>query len=325
MQNLKFALLGVVGCATMATFTACNNTPKDTATSTTDTTAKMTTAAPVATHHSNVADDSLFVKDPSGLDAKWVTHGTGTVSPKVGDIIEARLIFKMGDSTMLSTDVKNNNKPISQPLDAPAFKADVSYGLTKMKAGDSVVFRVKIDTLMAFTHQPLPTWMKSGEYVSWEIKLESVKTKAQMQAEMAEKNKGQNDIDDKKIQAYFASHKVKNAKKTASGIYYVINKQGTGAHPKEGQKVIVDYTGKNLKDEKFDSNVDPAFNHVGPFDFTLGQRVIEGWNQAVPLMNKGMKATFYIPSSLAYGAQAKDGKIGANEVLIFDIELVEFK
>jgi len=323
MQKSKIALLSLAGCATIAAFSACKNTSNDNETKTADTTVKTTTAAPVK--HNSVADDSLFVKDESGLDYKWVTHGTGTKMAVLGDVLEFRIIFKVGDSVLANSDRQNDGKPVSQKLEAPKIKGDLIQGLAKMKAGDSAVFRMLVDTMAARTHQPLAPWTKSGDYVVWEVKVESIKTKAEMLADIAKANKPQNDIDDKKIQDYFKAHNIKGAKKTAEGIYYTISKSGTGAHPTDGQQATVNYTGQNLKGEKFDSNVDPTFHHVGPFDFVIGQGVIEGWSLAVPLMNKGMKATFYIPSSLAYGAQAKDAKIGANEVLIFDIELVGFK
>jgi len=321
MQKLKFTL-GTIGCVAMAALLSCNNNPKDAAVKSDDTAAKMTTTA---VDHSSAADDTLFVKDGSGLDCKWVTHGTGTQTAAVGDIADLRVVFKIGDSTLANTNVENNNKPVQQKIAAPGMQGDLMSGLAKMKAGDSVVFRMVVDTFFSRIHQAMLPWAKSGDYIVWQVKMENVMSKAQMDAEMAKRNKAQNDIDDKKMQAYFNSHNVKNVKKTASGMYYAVTKQGSGAHPKEGQSATVNYTGQNLKGQKFDSSVDPAFHHVQPYTFTIGQGVIEGWSQAVPLMNKGMKATFYIPSSLAYGPQQKDDKIGANEVLIFDIELLDFK
>ncbi len=74
------------------------------------------------------------------------------------------------------------------------------------------------------------------------------------------------------------------------------------------------------------SNEDPSFGHVEPFSFGLGQHnVIKGWDDALAIMKKGMKATFYIPSPLAYGANGPSPKIGPNAILIFDIELLSFK
>ncbi len=81
-----------------------------------------------------------------------------------------------------------------------------------------------------------------------------------------------------------------------------------------------------LNGEKFDSNVLPEFGHVQAFEFPLGQgRVIKGWDEGIALLNKGAKATLYIPSKLGYGAQGAGGKIPPDATLIFEVELVNAK
>jgi len=60
-----------------------------------------------------------------------------------------------------------------------------------------------------------------------------------------------------------------------------------------------------------------------PIEFALNQ-VIPGWTEGVQLMNKGSKYKFTIPSELAYGANGQ-GSIGPNEVLVFEVELIDFK
>ncbi len=82
------------------------------------------------------------------------------------------------------------------------------------------------------------------------------------------------------------------------------------------------YTGKTLDGTPFDSNVDPKFGHVEPFKFVIGTgQVIPGWDEGVALLNKGAKGKLYIPSPLAYGPQGPPA-IGANAVLVFDVEVV---
>jgi len=83
----------------------------------------------------------------------------------------------------------------------------------------------------------------------------------------------------------------------------------------------VNYTGKLLDGTIFDSNKDPKFGHVQPFSFTLGAgMVIKGWDEGMQLLKLGGRATFYIPSSLAYGPQGS-GSIPPNAVLVFDVEV----
>jgi FKBP-type peptidyl-prolyl cis-trans isomerase FklB len=42
-------------------------------------------------------------------------------------------------------------------------------------------------------------------------------------------------------------------------------------------------------------------------------------------MSKGSKYVFIIPANLAYGENGAGDVIGPNEVLLFDVELVDFK
>lgn len=100
-------------------------------------------------------------------------------------------------------------------------------------------------------------------------------------------------------------------------------KVGTGAAAVKGDTVTVNYTGMLTNGTVFDSNVDPKFNHVQPFSFTLGQNtVIAGWEQGVLGMKKGGKRHLVIPASLGYGAQGAGAAIPPNATLEFDVEMV---
>lgn len=273
-----------------------------------------------------VAPDRSFTNNIDGLEYKVITKGTGTLTPKSGDFCEMHVWFKIGDTVVINTVEMNEGKPVMQQCQPPMMKGDLMEGLMTLKAGDSAVFRMLLDTFAVRAHQPKPSWAKPGDYATWEVKMVQVKTKAQVDAETAAKEKEQKVTDDKSLQAYFKSKGIRNVKKSPNGLYYVVHKPGAGLSPKAGQKVTVNYTGQNLQGEKFDSNVDPSFGHVEPFSFDLGKKnVIRGWDEGVALMKKGMKATFYIPSWMAYGERGAGGKIPPNAILIFDIELLDFK
>ena len=137
--------------------------------------------------------------------------------------------------------------------------------------------------------------------------------------------------EEKELKDYFAKNNLSPIK-TASGMYYIIKEEGTGVMPKVGDSVTMNYTGKLLDGTKFDSNEDSAFNHVSPFQFVLGKgQVIRGWDEGVALLKTGSKASFFIPSPMAYGAQARPGGganpkgIPANSILIFDVMLKDVK
>lgn len=99
----------------------------------------------------------------------------------------------------------------------------------------------------------------------------------------------------------------------------------TGDIAKLGDTVLMNYTGRLQDGTVFDSNVDPKFNHVQPFEFTLGaKQVITGWDEGIVGMRVGEKKTLVIPPEKAYGS--KDyGPIPGNSTLTFDVELLGIK
>ena len=111
------------------------------------------------------------------------------------------------------------------------------------------------------------------------------------------------------------------AKKTMTGIRYVILKEGEGDTPKPGDKVNVLYVGKLLDGKVFDQALDPA----QPFTFRVRRdAVIEGWDQILQQMKRGEKRLVIIPPELAYGSRGQPPKIGRNKTLIFEMELISF-
>ena len=107
-------------------------------------------------------------------------------------------------------------------------------------------------------------------------------------------------------------------KTTASGLQYVVEKEGEGAQPGAEDEVTVHYTGKLLDGTVFDSSV----NRGEPATFPLNG-VIAGWTEGVQLMKEGAKYTFFIPSDLAYGPNGVPNVIPPHSTLIFEVELIK--
>jgi FKBP-type peptidyl-prolyl cis-trans isomerase len=98
---------------------------------------------------------------------------------------------------------------------------------------------------------------------------------------------------------------------------------GTGNSPKQGQTVVVHYTGWLTDGTKFDSSLDRG----EPLEFEIGVgQVIQGWDVGVASMKVGGKRKLTIPPELAYGNEdVSDGLIPANSTLIFEVELLDLK
>ncbi len=106
---------------------------------------------------------------------------------------------------------------------------------------------------------------------------------------------------------------------TASGLKYIIHQEGDGAKPAKGEQVSVHYYGMLDADAKM---FDTSFKGGQPYQFPLGMgQVIPGWDEGLLLLNKGSKATLFVPASLAYGAAGSPPVIPENADLIFYVEL----
>jgi FKBP-type peptidyl-prolyl cis-trans isomerase len=111
------------------------------------------------------------------------------------------------------------------------------------------------------------------------------------------------------------------AKKTQTGIRYIIMREGQGEAPKPGDKVNVLYVGRLLNGKVFDQATDAS----QPFTFRVRRdAVIEGWDQVLQLMKRGEKRLVIVPPELAYGTRGQPPKIGRNQTLVFEIELLSF-
>ena len=110
---------------------------------------------------------------------------------------------------------------------------------------------------------------------------------------------------------------------TASGLQYQVIASGSGASASAGDTAVVHYTGWLEDGTKFDSSVDRG----QPFEFQVGiGNVIQGWDEAVTLMQVGDKWKLTIPADLAYGERSVGGGlIPPNSTLIFDVELLDLK
>ncbi|WP_017939104.1 FKBP-type peptidyl-prolyl cis-trans isomerase [Zestomonas thermotolerans] len=101
-----------------------------------------------------------------------------------------------------------------------------------------------------------------------------------------------------------------------SGLQYEVLVAGEGAKPSREDTVRTHYHGTLIDGTVFDS----SYQRGQPAEFPVGG-VIAGWVEALQLMNTGSKWRLYVPSELAYGAQAV-GSIPPHSVLIFDVELL---
>lgn len=130
---------------------------------------------------------------------------------------------------------------------------------------------------------------------------------------------GCNKEDPVSAEQYIADNKLTGYEKTKEGLYYKIDVPGADLKPNLGSTVTVNYKGTLTDGSEFDS----SFKRGVPLEIGLTS-VIVGWQIGIPLFGKGGKGTLIIPPKLGYGS-AGQNSIPGNSVLIFEIELINFK
>lgn len=237
---------------------------------------------------------------------------------RVGQVIKYNVYWrKMNDSLFLST--KDKEIPLYSQVDSPKFKGDPLEVLAMMGAGDSASCRVPVDLI--FRGNP-PAFLKKGDFMKLDITVDQVLTKEEYDNMMMAQSVSQMQIEQKNIESYLTQNGLTGVK-TAAGMYLVTEKEGTGKQPVNGSTVRVNYTGKLLNGQQFDSSLSPGRE---PFEFVIGQgSVIRGWDEGIPYFKEGGKGKLFIPSTLGYGEQGMGSQIPPNSILVFDIELVEVK
>ncbi|MBL7137201.1 MAG: FKBP-type peptidyl-prolyl cis-trans isomerase [Bacteroidales bacterium] len=206
-----------------------------------------------------------------------------------------------------------------KPFDTPGF----DQGIGMMKKGGKAKFIVPSE--IAFGAAGRGAIIPPYSTLIYDVEVVDVMTKSEfekMQADQKKQLEMQQGLTKQeeagKLNAYLKENNI-TVKPTASGLYYIETKKGTGARAEPGKRVNVHYTGTLLDGTKFDSSVD----RDAPFSFILGKgQVIKGWDEGIALMNAGGKATLIIPSSLAYHNRDM-GVIKPYSTLVFEVELID--
>jgi FKBP-type peptidyl-prolyl cis-trans isomerase len=227
---------------------------------------------------------------------------------------------------------------------APHFKGDFLDLISQLHAGDSASFFVKLGLLKeSFPGQfdfPEPAIDKM-EYLGFAIKVDSIWTKKQTEAEQARieaeariTGEVQAKVDslmrpyretaaakeqqlvaenEKLLDEYLKENKI-TGRPDADGIYFTELVAGTGSLIENGMTVSVRYTGTYLDGTIFDSNW--LFDGQRPLTFVVGPQMIPGFTAAILKMRAGGKARFIVPPAMGY----KDGLSR-----VFEVEIISAK
>jgi len=260
-----------------------------------------------------------FKQTKSGLYYKFVEKSDNDLAPEVTNFVTITMTYGTEDSVMF--DSKKMPQAMDIPVLASVHKGDLYEGLMMMHVGDSAVFKCDADSVFTklFRVPNIPPGLDSVDYIYFNIKMQDIKTEAELQAAREAEMEMHKNEETVKRNAYLDAN-YPDAEASATGLYYIQTKKGNGNKPEAGMKVKVHYTGTLLDGTKFDSSVDRG----EPFEFPLGQgRVIKGWDEGIANMKKGEKGVLIVPSDLAYGT-GRQG-IPPYSTLVFEVELVDFE
>ncbi|MEM9672412.1 MAG: FKBP-type peptidyl-prolyl cis-trans isomerase [Bacteroidota bacterium] len=270
-----------------------------------------------------------YSETASGLKIKYLSEGEGTPADS-GDFLLMNMQYLQNDSLLFPPAGVDGPIPVQYASNMDSSQVFEAFGM--LKKGDSAHFQVSAEELFVNTFRAeIPPGIDNEAPITFQIGVEDVMSPQDYQAYQMEMMRQQQEdalaqqacqlsADSLTINEYLADNNI-DAQTTDSGLRYVIEEEGSGVQPSAGDSVFVHYRGKLLDGTPFDASYDRGT----PFGFVLGrQAVIAGWDEGIALLNKGAKATLYIPSPLAYGPQSM-GPIAANSILIFDVELVDVK
>jgi FKBP-type peptidyl-prolyl cis-trans isomerase len=290
-------------------------------------------------------DSQKQEKTEDGVEYVLIESGEGESFDEGDFAIFSIKIIDSKDSVMIDSE-RDGELPVQINDSILSTRGPLFSILKELKIGDSV--KTKLTASQVLTEgfrQPISADKDKAERLTIFAKtLEKLDTagfmewqqqkRAEAMKEMQKKAEEQKGIDDQLIKDFLAENNIE-AKRTESGLFYMVTEEGTGEKPEQGDTVSVNYVGKLMDGTVFDTSYEDIAKEAGvynenrdykPFTFPIGARqVISGWDEGIMLLNEGSKATLYIPSGLGYGQRGSGRRIPPNSSLIFDVELVEVK
>lgn len=179
----------------------------------------------------------------------------------------------------------------------------LKFGSVKIFRGSNLLF---LGLLLSFCSFFLSACFKDDDNINLEEEL-----RKQQEAYLEQLGK-----DTVQIKQYLQEQGITDAKRTASGLFYRELEVGLGKSPVTQKKATVQYHLRSLEGETLDQGVLPPF-------VIDGGGVVPGFNEGVKLMKVGGKSQLFLPSGLAYGPAGSPPGIAPNQILIFDVELLE--
>jgi FKBP-type peptidyl-prolyl cis-trans isomerase FkpA len=277
----------------------------------------------------NAQDNSIHT--PQGALVKIFTNNTGD-KIKQNDVVTLQMIQKTDKDSVLGSTYAIGH-PIKIQVQPSQNIGDLMEVFPLLAVKDSACVRVPADSIFKGHEDQRPPFFPKGSGVVFIIKIDKVQSLNDAIAEKNEYIEKAKTAETDGTAKYIADNKL-IVKTTPSGLKYFITHPSLKVKPLTGDTLLVNYTGRTLDGKVFDSSIQADAQKAGlnqpgrnyePISVVVGTgAVIKGWDEGLLLLNEGSKATFIIPSGLAYGEQGQ-GDIQPFSTLVFDVELVKIK
>ena len=251
-----------------------------------------------------------------------------------GDVVTLDMKYTTEDDSVLF-ESQPGQPPVTLQADTGSYPGDFMGVFIGMHEGDSASVLVNADSFFIKTAgmPQRPNFVDSGSVLKFVINISRVQSMEEMQAEQMQKAAEAEAKESEVLTQYLNDNQI-TVEPTASGMYFISKKKGSGKQAAAGKTVKVNYAGRLITGEYFDTSIEEVAKAEGlyderrtyqPLEFPLGQgQVIPGWDEGIALMKEGGEATLIIPSNSAYGANPRPGGvIQPYNTLIFEVELIE--
>jgi len=274
-----------------------------------------------------------------GIEYTYVKQGDKVT--KDGEFVVYHFTAKTGSDSLFISSYDQPVPPYLQHLDSAEARTGIDEIFLNLNNGDSIVVTSTAEKI--FTPEGVPPFLENDETVTIHIGVINVLEEAvfedyfndlvaAQQKKQSEEAGVMLEEDVKTIESYIEENNL-DADRTESGLFYVIEEEGSGAQVEQGDKISVNYTGYVLDGTVFDTSVESKAKEANtydenrpyePFTFNVGEgMVIPGWDEGLQLLKKGSKAKLLIPSPLAYGPSQRGAVIVPNSILVFDVEVTD--
>ncbi len=262
-----------------------------------------------------------------------IFRSTDTTRVRLSDVITFNFVQKTDKDSVLTSSYASSG-PVKIQIQRSQNVGDLMDIFPLFNQKDSAVVKVPLDSLFKGHKDQRPPFLAKSRYLVFNLKINRVQKLADAIAERNAQMEALKTAERVAITKYVTDQKL-TVLTTSTGLSYVITQPSDKQKPVIGDTVFVNYVGHTLEGKVFDTSVEGVAKMAGvqqagrtyePLKVIIGETpIIKGWDEGLLLLNEGSKATFVIPSDLAYGERGAGEDIKPFTPLVFELEMVKVK